>query len=179
MISRREFISCEHGRPRQRPCFLQPPGQAPNIVFIFCDDLGYGDLGCYGSNIRTPNIDQSGQPRECDFTNLDSADPVCSPSRAALLTGRYPTRVGVPRVFFPQDPDGLDLDEKTLANVLKERGYKTMCIGKWHLGRPDQVSSHQPRVRPLLWHSVQQRHESAVAAAKTPRWWRSLRIWSR
>ena len=71
------------------------------------------------------------------FTNFDSADPVCSPSRAALLTGRYPTRVGVPRVLFPQDKDGLNLDETTLANALKTRGYKTMCIGKWHLGRPD------------------------------------------
>ena len=70
------------------------------------------------------------------FTNCTSADPVCSPSRAGLLTGRYPTRVGVPRVLFPQDPGGLNLDETTLANALKARQYKTMCIGKWHLGRP-------------------------------------------
>jgi arylsulfatase len=70
------------------------------------------------------------------FTNFWSADPVCSPSRAALLTGRYPTRVGVPRVLFPQDAGGLNLDESTLAEALKSRGYRTMCIGKWHLGRP-------------------------------------------
>jgi hypothetical protein len=70
------------------------------------------------------------------FTNFSSADPVCSPSRAALLTGRYPTRVGVPHVFFPQDKGGMNLDEVTLANVLKNRGYRTICIGKWHLGRP-------------------------------------------
>jgi arylsulfatase len=70
------------------------------------------------------------------FTNFCAADPVCSPSRAALLTGRYPTRVGVPRVFFPQDRDGLSLEETTLANLLKARNYKTICIGKWHLGRP-------------------------------------------
>ena len=109
----------------------------PNIVFILCDDLGYGDLGCYGSRIRTPNLDRMAA-EGVRFTNFCSADPVCSPSRAALLTGRYPTRVGVPRVLFPQDPDGLSLDETTLANVLKNRGYRTMCIGKWHLGRPPQ-----------------------------------------
>jgi arylsulfatase len=70
------------------------------------------------------------------FTNFNSADPVCSPSRAALLTGRYPTRVGVPRVLFPEDRGGLNLDETTLAQLLKARGYRTMCVGKWHLGRP-------------------------------------------
>lgn len=99
--------------------------------------MGYGDLGCYGSEIRTPNIDRLAS-QGIRFTNLDSADPVCSPSRAALLTGRYPTRVGVPRVFFPQDQDGLALAEKTLADVLKEKGYKTACVGKWHLGRPEK-----------------------------------------
>jgi arylsulfatase A len=109
----------------------------PNIVFILCDDLGFGDLSCYGSKIRTPNLDRMAA-EGMRFTNFCSADPVCSPSRAALLTGRYPTRVGVPRVFFPQDKDGLNLDEKTLADILRARGYKTMCIGKWHLGRPTE-----------------------------------------
>ena len=107
----------------------------PNIVFILCDDLGYGDLGCYGSKIETPNLNRLAS-EGVRFTNFCSADPVCSPSRAALLTGRYPTRVGVPRVLFPQDQDGLNLDETTIANVLKARGYRTMCTGKWHLGRP-------------------------------------------
>lgn len=102
---------------------------------ILCDDLGYGDLGCYGSKILTPHLDRMAA-EGMRFTNFCSADPVCSPSRAALLTGRYPTRVGVPRVFFPPDKDGLNLDEKTLADLLKTRGYKTMCVGKWHLGRP-------------------------------------------
>ena len=109
--------------------------QPPNVVFILCDDLGYGDLGCYGSRIRTPNLDRMAA-EGVRFTNFCSADPVCSPSRAALLTGRYPTRVGVPRVLFPQDTGGLDLDETTLADALKKRAYRTMCIGKWHLGRP-------------------------------------------
>lgn len=107
----------------------------PNVVFILCDDLGYGDLGSYGSRIRTPNLDRMAA-EGVRFTNFCSADPVCSPSRAALLTGRYPTRVGVPTVFFPADTTGLNLDETTLANVLKKGGYRTMCIGKWHLGRP-------------------------------------------
>lgn len=107
----------------------------PNIVFILCDDLGFGDLACYGSKLRTPHLDRMAA-EGMRFTNFCSADPVCSPSRAALLTGRYPTRVGVPRVLFPQDKEGLNLDEKTLAEILKDRGYKTMCVGKWHLGRP-------------------------------------------
>lgn len=116
----------------------QPPtAKGPNVVMIFCDDLGYGDLGCYGSKILTPHLDRMAA-EGMRFTNCCSADPVCSPSRAALLTGRYPTRVGVPRVFFPQDKDGLSLDEKTLADVLKSRGYRTMCVGKWHLGRPTE-----------------------------------------
>src|SRR6185312_16054202 len=92
---------------------------------------------CYGSKIHTPNLDRLAS-EGIRFTNFNSADPVCSPSRAALLTGRYPTQVGVPRVLFPKDPGGLNLDEKTLANVLKDRGYKTACVGKWHLGRPNE-----------------------------------------
>ena len=111
------------------------PASSPNVIFILCDDLGYGDLGCYGSKIHTPNLDRMAA-EGIRFTNFSSADPVCSPSRAALLTGRYPTRVGVPAVLFPADQNGLDLNEVTLANALKSRGYKTMCIGKWHLGRP-------------------------------------------
>lgn len=107
----------------------------PNVVFILCDDLGYGDLESYGSKIHTPNLNRMAA-EGVRFTNWDAADPVCSPSRAALLTGRYPARVGVPKVLFPTDKDGLHLDEVTLANVLKAQGYRTMCVGKWHLGRP-------------------------------------------
>jgi len=105
--------------------------QMPNIVLIFCDDMGYGDIGSFGSSIPTPNIDSIAKDgvRVTHF----SASPLCSPSRAGLMTGRYCTRVGVPNVLQP-DAAGLDLSETTVANVLKSRGYSTMCIGKWHLG---------------------------------------------
>ena len=113
------------------------PTRPPNVVIIFCDDLGYGDLGCYGSTIRTPNLDRMAA-EGMRFTHFYSANPVCSPSRASLMTGRYPTRVGVPRVLNPKDTTGLPDSETTLAQVLKARHYKTMCIGKWHLGHLPQ-----------------------------------------
>lgn len=133
MVDRRSFLASMGATMASQ--LSAAPSKPPNIVLILCDDLGYGDLGCYGSKIHTPNLDQMAA-EGVRFTNFCSADPVCSPSRAALLTGRYPTRVGVPRVLFPQDPDGLSLKEETLANLLKVRNYKTICIGKWHLGRP-------------------------------------------
>lgn len=100
---------------------------------IYCDDLGYGDLGCYGSSIRSPNIDRLAA-EGMRFTHFYSGNPVCSPSRTALLTGRYPVRAGVPRVLFPQDTAGLPQSEQTIAQMLKPKGYRTMCVGKWHLG---------------------------------------------
>ena len=108
-----------------------------NVVLVFCDDLGYGDIAPYGGANPTPNLTRFAA-EGMRFTNLDSANPVCSPSRASLLTGRYPTRVGVPRVLFPKDTDGLNLDEVTLADMLKAKGYKTCAIGKWHLGLPEK-----------------------------------------
>ena len=132
-MNRRTFLAAA-GAAAARA--IAAPTRPPNIVFILCDDLGYGDLGCYGSRIRTPSLDRMAS-EGVRFTNFCSADPVCSPSRAALLTGRYPTRVGVPRVLFPQDTEGLSLDETTLADTLKKSAYRTMAIGKWHLGRPN------------------------------------------
>jgi arylsulfatase A len=134
-MTRRQFITTTTAAIASQT--FGATSKPPNIVFILCDDLGYGDLGSYGSRIHTPNLDRMAA-EGVRFTNFCSADPVCSPSRAALLTGRYPTRVGVPRVFFPQDQGGLNLDETTMAGMLKARQYKTMCIGKWHLGRPEQ-----------------------------------------
>lgn len=105
----------------------------PNIIFILADDLGYGDLSCYGSAIHTPCLDQMAQDGT-RFTQFYSASPVCSPARAALLTGRYAPRTGVPGVLGPDDRGGLAATETTLAQTLKGAGYSTMCIGKWHLG---------------------------------------------
>lgn len=133
-MRRRDFLAAA-GASMGSP-LLGAPQKTPNVVVILCDDLGYGDLAAYGSKIPTPNLNRMAA-EGMRFTDFCSADPVCSPSRAALLTGRYPTRVGVPRVLFPKDAGGLNLDETTMANMLKARGYKTMCIGKWHLGRPN------------------------------------------
>lgn len=90
----------------------------PNIIFIYADDLGYGDLGCYGSKVnRTPNLDQLAKDG-IRFTDFYSAAPVSSPSRAALLTGRYPVRMGINHVFFPESFTGIPTSEVKLSEVL-------------------------------------------------------------
>lgn len=113
------------------------PAATPNVVIIFTDDLGYGDLGCYGSpTIRTPNLDRMAA-EGLRLTDFYSASEVCSPSRAALLTGRYPIRSGMygkRRVLFPNSKGGLPDSEVTIAEALKDKGYKTAHVGKWHLG---------------------------------------------
>jgi arylsulfatase A-like enzyme len=112
-------------------------GAPANIVIILTDDQGYGDLGCYGSpSIRTPHLDRMAS-EGVRFTDFYSGAEVCTPSRAALLTGRYPVRSGMAgkrRVLFPDSKGGLPANERTLAEVLKARGYATAHIGKWHLG---------------------------------------------
>jgi arylsulfatase A-like enzyme len=106
----------------------------PNIVFIFTDDLGYGDVGCFGAtDIKTPHIDRIAE-EGIKFTSFLSASPVCSPSRAGLLTGRMPQRMGINAVFFPESFTGMDPEEITFAEILKEKGYRTAAVGKWHLG---------------------------------------------
>ncbi len=119
---------------------------APNVVVILADDLGYGDLGCYGHpTIRTPNLDKMAA-EGMKFTSFYSAAEVCTPSRAALLTGRLPLRSGMcsdtHRVLFPDSVGGLQPTEVTLAKALKAKGYATACVGKWHLG-------HKPEFGPL------------------------------
>ena len=113
---------------------------APNYVLIFCDDLGYGDLGCYGSaKNRTPRIDAMAK-EGMRFTSFLSSSPVCTPSRASLLTGCYARRVGMHEdftghwVLIPRSRRGMHADEWTLPEILKAKGYATACIGKWHLG---------------------------------------------
>ena len=133
-IPRRSFLKTASGALlAARPALSQALRPLPNIVVILCDDMGYGDLHCYGSSISTPNIDGMAQ-EGVRFEQFYAASNVCSPSRAALMTGRYGARVGVPTVFTPQDATGLSLSETTIAEMLKPQGYKTMCVGKWHLG---------------------------------------------
>lgn len=112
----------------------------PNVIIIFADDQGYGDLSCFGSDkIRTPHIDQLAKDGR-RFTSFMVASPVCTPSRAALLTGCYPKRVGMHQhVLFPSSKKGLNPAEFTLADHFKSLGYSTACFGKWHLGHHKEV----------------------------------------
>ena len=114
----------------------------PNFIIIFTDDQGYGDLGCFGSTkIKTPHIDRLAKEGR-RFTSFMVASPVCTPSRAALLTGCYPKRVGMHQhVLFPTSKKGLNSTEHTIADHLKLQGYATACFGKWHLG-------HHPETLP-------------------------------
>ncbi|PWD98536.1 sulfatase family protein [Marinilabilia rubra] len=121
---------------------------SPNVIIIFTDDLGYGDLSCYGHpTIRTPRLDKMAD-EGMRFTQFYVAAPVCTPSRAGLLTGRYPVRTGLVqgimkgRVLFPNNDNGLPHEEVTIAEVLKQRDYTTKAVGKWHLG-------HLPEYLPM------------------------------
>lgn len=107
---------------------------APNIIILFCDDLGYGDLGITGHpTIHTPNLDRMAM-QGMRLTNFYSGSPACTASRYALLTGRYPARSGFDWVLYPQSERGIHPREITLAEMLKKAGYATACYGKWHLG---------------------------------------------
>jgi len=133
-----------------------PAKEKPNIVFILADDLGWADLGCYGSTFyETPNLDRMAK-KGMRFTNAYAASPVCSPTRASILTGKYPARLGITdwlpgrkdqpsqKLKRPQLPTCLALEENTLAEALKAGGYKTAFFGKWHLGdSPAHWPEHQ------------------------------------
>ncbi len=114
--------------------------RSPNVIFMICDDLGYGDLGCYGSKLPTPNLNAMAADG-LRFTRYNSAHPICSASRAAVLTGRYGLRCNTTGAFGPTSKTGTSLDETLLSNLFHDRGYKTKAIGKWHLG-------HQPEYLP-------------------------------
>ena len=109
--------------------------RTPNVVILYADDMGIGDVGCYGcTDISTPQIDALAQ-RGVRFTNYYSAAPLCSPSRAALMTGRYPARAGVPsNVGSLMNQAGMPAEEYTVAECAKSAGYTTGLVGKWHLG---------------------------------------------
>ena len=110
----------------------------PNVIIIFCDDMGYADIGPFGAKgYETPHL-QSMAREGRTFTDFHVGRSVCSPSRAALLTGCYPVRVGVPGNFSPKSKTGLNPDEITIAEVVKQQGYATAMFGKWHLGHLPQ-----------------------------------------
>jgi arylsulfatase A-like enzyme len=118
------------------PAFPAPASteRPPNVVLIFCDDMGYADVGCYGARgYKTPNIDRLAR-QGMRFTDFYVAQAVCSASRAALLTGCYPNRIGIKGALGPQSKIGIHSNELTIAELLKPRGYATAIYGKWHLG---------------------------------------------
>jgi len=114
----------------------------PNVVIVFCDDVGYADVGVFGAEgYETPNLDRMAA-EGVKFTDFYAAAPSCTPSRAALMTGCYPQRVSLPNVLVPSSKIGISDQEQTIAEVLKPFGYATACYGKWHLG-------HHPRFLPM------------------------------
>jgi len=145
----RRLIPCFGGLLAVWCLAARPPGAAaaepprPNVVIILCDDLGYGDLGCYGAaDIPTPHLDALAADG-VRLTDFYVPAPVCTPSRAGLLTGRHPLRVGLPGVLHPHENRGLPAAETTLAELLRAAGYATGCFGKWHLGhRPEFLPVH-------------------------------------
>ncbi len=116
-------------------CLGLQAASPPNVVFIMADDLGYGDLGCYGSpDIRTPHLDQLAK-EGIRFTDYYATGPTCSPTRAGFLTGRYPQRIGMDNALYYQEMGrGIDPEGRTLAHSFQAAGYTTGLSGKWHLG---------------------------------------------
>ena len=138
ITTRRQFLLASVATAALAACaspqFAQTPGRKPNVVLILCDDLGYGDLGAFGNGmIRTPNIDRMAA-EGAKLTTFYASANVCTPSRAGLMTGRYPIRTGLARDVIRQtDTNGLPLSEITIAEALKP-DYATALVGKWHLG---------------------------------------------
>jgi arylsulfatase A-like enzyme len=143
-----------------------PPASAPNIVVILADDLGFGDLGCYNpdSRIPTPRIDALARDG-LRFLDAHSPSAVCTPSRYGLLTGRYGWRGPLPYgVLYGYEPPLIEPERTTLASLLKGAGYRTACIGKWHLGLgfstyPDADIDFD---RPLPWENASRTFEEGI-----------------
>ncbi|MBC9795875.1 sulfatase family protein [Sinomicrobium weinanense] len=136
------MLSCTE-KKKQETGNTTPP-TPPNVIIIFTDDQGYEDVGCFGStDIKTPHLDEMAR-EGIKLTNFYAAQAVCSASRAALLTGCYPNRIGIHNALMPQSKIGLNPDETTLADMLKTKGYSTALYGKWHLGdHPDFMPNKQ------------------------------------
>ena len=137
MMNRRSFLKCAglaiSTMLAGSGCLnINKAGRKPNVIIVLADDLGWGDLGCYGNDfIETPNIDRLAK-EGMRFTNNYAPAPVCSPTRAGLLTGQFPARVGILDYLRPED-GGLSTEHVSLAEILKRNGYATGMIGKWHL----------------------------------------------
>ncbi|MDX9973445.1 MAG: sulfatase, partial [FCB group bacterium] len=138
-MERRTFLKCAAaGALAAAGCATAAGGTSakrkPNFIVIFTDDQGYADLGCFGATqFATPNIDRMAA-QGVRFTDFHSSSPVCTPSRASLMTGCYAQRVGMPRVLNPKSTTGINANEVTVAEIMKGQGYATGCVGKWHLG---------------------------------------------
>ena len=149
-VSRRQFMKMgtalgSYAAIQSIGCSQKPTTKQPNILLIYADDLGYGDLGCYGGTIPTPNIDSIAQ-KGIRFTQFYVSSPACTPSRYSLLTGCYPHRSkhGLNKVYMPGDDIHFDNCENTLPEMLKNQGYNTAIFGKWHLGKskPEYLPMH-------------------------------------
>ena len=114
-------------------CLASAKEQKPNVIFVLADDLGWAELGCYGNTYsETPHLDQLAM-EGLRFTHAYAAAPVCSPYRAALLTGQHPARVGILDYLRPNSSNALPVSQVTLPKILRRNGYATGMVGKWHL----------------------------------------------
>lgn len=136
--------SCQSTKTDQSKNKIVETAQSPNIIIIFCDDMGYADISPFGATAGlTPNLDKMAE-EGMKFTNFYSAYATCTCSRASLLTGSYPQRLGMQGNFLPKANKGLNPDETTIAEMLKQRAYKTAMFGKWHLGdAPEFMPTNQ------------------------------------
>jgi arylsulfatase A len=155
---------------------LKARAELPNLIVVMADDLGYGDLGCYGGkHWPTPNIDRLAR-EGMRFTDFHSSGPVCSPTRAGLLTGRYQQRAGVSGVVYAafnrNRHHGLQLQEITFAEVLKGHGYRTGAFGKWHLGYEEKYNPvHQGFDRYVGYVSGNVDYQTHIDGAGVFDWW--------
>lgn len=137
-VSRREFLRRSTAGAALSVGYLAKRNSTPNIVIIFADDLGYGDLGCFGSKLgNTPSLDRMAS-EGIRFTDFHVAQPVCGASRAALLTGCYPNRIGILGAPSHKSTTGISDSEMTMGELVKQKGYATAVFGKWHLGHHPQ-----------------------------------------
>lgn len=143
------------------------PKSPPNVILIFTDDQGYEDIGANGSsNIETPNLDQMAKDG-IRLTSFYSAQPICSASRAGILTGCYPNRIGIHNALGPGSPVGINASEMTIAEMLQNTGYKTAIFGKWHLGDSlnfclpvmDLMSSSEFHTPTICGHTIHNREQ--------------------